>query len=346
MTTQRITTGWRGFSLAKESAYGTAAAVDTAFNFEGPPTDIEIHSAQTDEKEVTGFVEPATHDVLNWTLAGTHRQRALPHNLAFFFALVLGKVTSVQPDNINDPTVYRHYIERDLSTALMKSVTLVEFDGIAKKQYPGIFGKSVTLSGGRDDFLQMEGAFGGMGKEASSAISKPAVAAESYLRYGDVGFTRGGSVTGSVAADDLAVTGGTAFQADLKSFEYSLDADPTSIYEMGDNSGYVSRVERGDRWTHRLAAVFEMQDDTHKTGLVNGTEYVLHLPVTGSVIPGGSGAFNFGCELLFPKAVYREAKKDRDGDVVTVGADFQVLEDATYGSVIVTVTNEQSGYLI
>ncbi|PIQ96542.1 MAG: hypothetical protein COV67_09020 [Nitrospinae bacterium CG11_big_fil_rev_8_21_14_0_20_56_8] len=346
MTTKRITTGWRGFSTAKEAAYGSPATVDTLFNFEGPPTDIAPNQTATDENEITGYVDAAKHEVLNWKLDGAHRQRALPHNAAFFAALVLGQVTTDQPDNVNDPLAYRHWIERDLTSPAMKSVTLIEFDGVAQKRYPGIFGKSFKLTGQRNDFLKLEAEFGGMGKEEASAIARPAQVAESYLRYGDIDFSRGGSLSGSVAGGNLALGGSPAsFKGALKSFEYAVNANPQTLYEMGDGSGFVTRVERGDRWTHALKAVFEMADDTHKTGLTAGTEYVLHIPVTGGVISGGSGNLNYAVELIFPKVVYREAAKDRDGHVVTVNADFQVLEDPTYGSVIVKVLNKQSEYL-
>lgn len=185
-----------------------------------------------------------------------------------------------------------------------------------------------------------------MGKEETNSDSKPGVVGESYLRYGDVNFTRGGSLSGSVAGGDLKVgKSAKSFKADLQSFEWSIDNQTKLFYEMGDSSGYVTRVERGDRFQQNLSAVFEMQDDSHKTGLINGSEYVLNIPVTGAVIAGGSRSFNYSLELIFPKVVYKEAKKDRDGEVVTVNAEFQVLEDTTYGSVIAKVINEQSGYL-
>ena len=346
MTTKRISTGWRGFSLAKESPYGTAAGLSTAFNFEGPITDVQPNEVQTDENETTGLNESSIQEILNWKLDGSHQQRAMPHNLAFFLTLVMGKVTTDQPDNTNDPTVYRHFIERDLANIALPSVTMVEYDGIANKRYSGLFGKSLKVSGARGDFVKLEAQFGGMGKEEANADSKPTVVGESYLRYGDVNFTRGGSLSGTVAGGDLAVGGApTSFKADLQSFEWTLDNQAKTFYEMGDASGYVTRAERGDRFQQNLSAVLEMQDDSHKTGLVNGTQYVMNIPVTGAVIAGGTGSFNYSCELIFPKVVYKEAKKDRDGEVVTVNAEFQVLEDATYGSVIVKVINEQTGYL-
>lgn len=345
MTTKRITTGWRGFSVAKEAGYGTPAGITTAFNFEGPITDVQPNEVRTDESETTGLNEPSLQEILNWKLDGTHQQRAMPHNLAFFLALVMGKVTTDQPDVGNDPTVYRHFMERDLTNITLPSVTLVEYDGIANKRFSGLFGKSVKISGARGDFIKLEAQVGGMGKEEPNADSKPPVVGESYLRYGDVNFNRGGSLSGSVAGGDLAVGGSPiSFKADLLSFDWTMDNEAKTFYEMGDSSGYVTRAERGDRFQQNLTAILEMQDDSHKTGLVNGTEYVLHIPVTGAVIAGGS--FNYSCDIIFPKVVYKEAKKDRDGEVVMVNAEFQVLEDPTYGSVIVKVINEQTGYLL
>lgn len=347
MTTKRISTGWRGFSIARETSYGSPAGISTAFNFEGPITDVQPNEVQTNENETTGLNEPSIQEILNWKLDGTHQQRAMPHNLAFFLSMIMGKITTDQPDNINDPTVYRHFIERDLDNIDLPSVTLLEYDGIGNKRFAGVFGKSLKISGIRGDFVKLEAQFGGMGKEESNADSKPTVVGESYLRYGDVNFTRGGSLSGSVAGADLVVGGSpTSFTGDLQSFEWIVDNQAKTFYEMGDGSGYVTRVERGNRFQQSLSAILEMKDDTHKTGLVNGMEYVLHIPITGAVISGGSGSFNYSCQIIFPKVVYKEAKKDRDGEVVTVNAVFQVLEDTTYGSVIVKVINEQSGYLI
>lgn len=114
MTTKRITGGFRGFSTAKESAYGAAATVDTAFNFEGDPVDIEINNDQDNGEEITGLNEPDAHEILNYKLDGTHQQRVTPHNIAQFLGMVLGKVTDDQPDAGGNSSVYRHWFEREL----------------------------------------------------------------------------------------------------------------------------------------------------------------------------------------------------------------------------------------
>lgn len=346
MATNRISSGWRAFSLSKESSYRTPATPGISFNFEGGPSDIAPNAVHTDDMEISGFTEPTRQDIINWTMAGSHKQRAMPQNIAYFASLILGKCTSDQPDVGGDPTVYRHWIERNISTTLMPSVTMVEYDGIAARRYVGIYAKTLKIHGERGAFVTMEASFSGAGKEESSGLSRPALVAESYLRYGDANFTLGGSLSGTVAAGSLAVSGGTSFKVHLKSFEYSVDSSANPIYEIGDNSGYVTRVERGDRWKHTLSATLEMQDDTHKTSLLNGTTYVLNIPIVGSVIAGGSGTLNYTADLIFPKVVYREAKKGIDGRVVKVDARFEVLEDNAYGSVIVRAVNKVSGYLV
>lgn len=346
MATNRISTGWRAFSLSKETAYRTPATLNTTFNYEGGPSDIEPGFVKTDEQEVTGYTEPTRQDIVNWSMQGSHKQRAMPQNIAFFASLVLGKSANDQPNAVGDPTVYRHWIERNLASTLLPSVTMVEYDGIAAKRYVGVYGKSFKLQGERNAFVNMEAAFGGAGKEESSAISRPALVQESYLRYGDANFNLGGTLSGTVAAGTLAVSGGTSFKTDLKSFAYSVENSANPIYEIGDNTGYVTRVERGDRWKHTLDAVLEMQDDTHKNSLMNGTVYALDIPLVGSTIAGGSGTLNYSVHLIFPKVVYKEAKKGVDGRVVKVDAKFQVLEDPTYGSVIIECINKVAGYLL
>lgn len=348
MATKRITGGFRGFSTAKEVTFGVPAVVDTAFNFEGDPTDIEINESQDDGEEVTGLNEPSAFDILNYKLEGSHQQRANPHNIAQFAGMCLGKVTTDQPDSGNNPEVYQHWFERDLDNSQLSSFTLVENDGVATKQFAGIFGKTLKLLGERGDFLKMECGFGGMGKEETSAVVKPTILPDIYLRYGDVNFSRGGSITGSVAGQDLVVGGGpTVLNSVLRSFEWNLDNQAETIYAMGDSSGLVTLPERGDKFLNTLSAEFEMQDDQHKAALIAGTEYVLNISIVGAPITGSGadGLLNYTVDLIFPKVVYKAAKKGRDGEKMIVPTEFMVLEDVTYGSVIVKVINKQAAYL-
>lgn len=348
MPTNRVTAGFRNFSTAKETTYNGGADEDTAFNFEGAITDIEVNNRADNGDEVTSLNEASEDTIINYKLEGSHTQRANPHNISQFIGMVLGQVTDDQPDVVGNAAVYRHWFERDLTNVALDSFAMVEHDGIAAKVFTGIFGKSLKISGERDGFVALDFGFGGSGQEASSSDVKATVTSESYLTYGDIDFTRGGTISGTVALGTLAVgSSPTSFSSDLKSFEYNIDNDAQPIYEMSDATGYVTRIERGDKFIQSLTTTFEMQDDSHKTGLTAGTEYVLNIPMIGSSITGTNtdGTQYYTVDLIFPKAVYMEAKKTRDGETVLVEASWKILEDSTYGSVIVKTINKQAAYL-
>ncbi|MCH8157793.1 MAG: hypothetical protein IID18_08620 [Nitrospinae bacterium] len=344
MSTKRINAGWRAFSLAKETAYGTAqSTIDQLLHFEGAPADVTINNQETNENEITGLTDISSREIITYGLGFQHAQRMLPHNAALFLALAMGKVTSDQPDNANAPNTYRHYIERDLAAPELKSVTMIENDGSEQKIYPGIFCKGITLSGERDAFCKIEADLGGSGEESTDATGQPSQVTESYLRFGDVTVNRGGSFSGTVAAGTLAHGGSpTDLSAKVRSFSYKLENQANPVYEMGDQSKYVSRVERGRRWTHELNLQFELEDGIHHTGLTQGTEYAMSIPIVGSLI---EDTFNYRCTLYFPKVAYREAGKSEDDGMLLVDAVFEVMEDATYGSVIVELHNKVTAYL-
>lgn len=344
MSTKRVNAGWRAFSLAKETSYGTAqSTIDQLLHFEGAPADVTINNQETNENEITGLTDVSSREIITYGLEFQHAQRMLPHNSALFLAMCMGKVTTDQPDNVNAPNTYRHYLERDLTLPELKSVTMIENDGSEQKQYPGIYCKGITLSGERDSFCKIEADLGGSGQESTDVTGKPNQVGESYMRFGDVTVNRGGSFSGSVAGGDLAHGGSpTDLSAKVRSFSYKVENNANPVYEMGDQSKYVSRVERGRRWSHELNVQFELEDGSHHTGLTQGMEYAFSLPIVGSLI---EDTYNYRCTLYFPKVVYREAKKSEDDGTLLVDAVFEVLEDATYGSVIAEVHNKVTSYL-
>lgn len=347
MTTYRKTTGYRNFSTAKETTYNGGATEDTAFNFEGELTDVEINNRLDDSNETTTLNEASSDTILSLKLENTHQQRATPHNISQFIGMVMGSVTADQPDVVGNSAVYRHWFERQTAVAL-NSFAMVEHDGVAEKVFTGIFGKSLKISAERDDFVNIEFTFGGSGQEASASDGKATVVSEGYLKAGDVDITRGGTITGTVALATLAVgSSPTSYTSELVSFEYNIDNDAQTIYEMSNATTYVSRVERGDKFIQTLSTVFEMQGDEHKTPLIAGTEYVLNIPIVGSSITGTNtdGTQYYTVDLIFPKVVYMEGKKTTDGERVLVEATWKILEDATYGSVIVKTINKQTAYL-
>ena len=207
MATQRIVQGWRAFSATEESTFGTPETISATIgrlNFEGSPTDVRPRELIDNSEEITGSNEMTSLNVLTRGVETTHVQRAIPHNISLFFAMCLGKVTTDQDTNGAAAGMYRHYIERLLTTLVAKAVTMWEYDGLAQKVYHAVCCKSVQISGERSWFCKLEAELLGRGSETVTSESKPAQADENYLRYGDVSIYRGGALTGTVAAGSLA----------------------------------------------------------------------------------------------------------------------------------------------
>ncbi len=346
MTTKRIADGWRALSRTIETPYGTAESVSASYPFEGEPSQVKPVDTVSNENENKGLRDADSFDILTKMLEGNHTQRATPDLCALALASVLQKVTTDQPDNVNDPNSYRHYVERDLTAAGVElsasALTMIENDGVQQKVYAGIVGKSFQISTSRNGFAEIVWEFLGKGTEANDANAKPAVNGESYLMAGDLTINRGSALTGTVAGGNLALTGGSDLSAKVREFSYKVDNGARPVFEIGDQTKTVSRFEQGPRFTHELKIKFEMEDTTHHDALLAETEYALHLPILGGLIETN---FNYQCTLWFPKVQYIEAVKTVEDGILVVDATFMVQEHATLGSVIAEVQNQITSYL-
>jgi hypothetical protein len=440
MATQRIVQGWRAFSVTEEGTPGTPEAISATIgrlNFEGEPTEAKPLESFNNADEITGSNEMTSLEVLTQTVELTHSQRAIPHNLSLFFAMCMGKVTTDQDTNGAAAGMYRHYIERDLTTIVLKPVTMWEFDGLAQKVFHQVACKSVSLTGERSGFCRVDAELIGRGSETTTSESKPAQASENYLRYGDVTMYRGGGFTGTVACgslayasasisadtfggsglDDITVGGtysgeesetiyfeidatgapdtfkwkrgngawttgvnvdssavtindgitvlwaattghtlgdqwtavlvGTKTDLSAKtiSFNYKIDNGMTPIYELGNQTRFASRFERAGRFEHSLSVRFELEDQEHHDKLLNTLgqpdPMAMSIPIVGDAV----STLFYQCKLWFPRVRYMSSTKTTDGHKLVVDAEFQVEEDATYGSIIVETANKVSAYL-
>jgi hypothetical protein len=440
MTTKRIVSGWRAFSVTEESAFGTPEAISATvgrLNFEGDPSEVMAKDQFDNADEITGSNEMTSLEILTRTVEVTHSQRAIPHNLSLFFALCMGKVTTDQATNGAASGMYRHYIERDLTTIVSKAVTMWEFDGLAQKVFHAMACKSAQITGERSGFCRVDAELIGRGSETVTSESKPAQVAEKYLRYGDVTMYRGGGLTGSVGAGsvayatasvgavafggsrlDDATSGGTytgeesetvtveidatgtpdtfkwkrgngayttgvsitagaitladgititfaattghtladawtfavvGTKTDLSaktvSFSYKIDNGLEPVYELGDQTFFATRFERAGRFTHALSVQFELEDQEHHdkllTVLGQPDPMVLSIPIVGEAV----STLFYQAKFWFPRVRYLKSTKGRDGDKLILNAEFQVEEDATYGSVIIETANKVAGYL-
>lgn len=331
---QSIIGAWRGFSLLKQANISTEKPVNTLLYFEGEPMEPEPEKFVVNDNEVTGELLPTTARLLTKKFSDKHKSKAFPHLVGLFASMAMGKDTSTM---VAETTAYRHKIEIDKTVVELPTRTMVENDGLAQKRFAGVACTGFTLSGQRGEFVEFEANLIGSGAEADDITSKPARVNESYLTYGDANLTRGGTF------DGMAVTGGTNLSAPLKSFKVGFKNSGKGVYLFGDASGNVGSVRRGSRYEVDLEAELELEDASHRTALLAGTEYVMAIPIIGGT---ANGSAKYTIEVIAPRVVYKEAKKGVDDGTLKLAAKFAVLADPTYGGLIINVINlQQASYL-
>lgn len=325
-----ITGGWRAFSALVQANISTAKPASTTFNFEGEPMEPEPDTQFVNDNEVTGELMPTLHRLLNMKFAGKHKSKAFPHLVGLFASMAMGKDT---PAMVGATMAYKHKIEIEKTVTELPYRSLVENDGLAQFLYTGVACVGFSLSGQRGGFVEFEADLVGSGSETADATAKPARVAESYLAYGDIKLTRGGTYDGA------SVTGGTDLSAQLKDFKVAFKNNGKAVYLCGDSSGYAGQIRRGEKYEVELEANIELEDQTHRAALLAGTELVMAIPIVGGT---ANGVAKYTVELVFPRVVYREAKKGVDEGWLKAGSKFQVLVDPTYGAFILNVINLQA----
>jgi hypothetical protein len=320
--------------MVKQADIATAAPVNTLLYFSGEPIEPEPDNLYVGTDECNGELLPTTHRLVSRKLSGKHKSKAFPHLVALFASMAMGKDTAAV---VGATTAYKHKLEIDKTLNEQPYRSLIENDGTFQKLYAGIACVGFTISGKRGDFVEFEADLVGSGAEAVDATAKPARIAESYLCYGDVKFTKGG------AFDGTQITGGTDLSGALKEFSIGFKNNGKGVHLMGDPSGKYGRIQRGQRYEVDFKAKFEMEDEAHRTDLLAETELVAAVPIVGGV---ANGVAKYSVEIIFPKVVYKAAKKGVDDGDLVIAAEFQVLADPTYGPMILNVTNlQQASYL-
>jgi hypothetical protein len=322
--------GWRGFSLTKQIDIATAKPVNTLLYFSGDPIEPEADQFYVNSDEVTGELLPTVHRLLSRKLVGKHKSKAYPHLVGLFASMAMGKDT---PTAVGATTAYKHAIAIDKTIVELPYRTMIENDGANQYLYPGIACSGFQLSGSRGNFVEFEADLMGSGVESADATAKPARVAESYLAYGDIKFSKGG------AFDGTAITGGTDLSASLLDFTVGFKNNAIGAHLCGDQSGKIGRVQRGNKYAVELKAAFELEDTSHRTDFLAETEFVAYIPIVGGT---ANGVAKYTVEVIFPRVVYKAAKKGLDNGTLKVGGEFEVLSDPVYGPMILNVINMQA----
>ena len=162
----------------------------------------------------------------------------------------------------------------------------------------------------------------------------PARINETPLRVSEMTLKVGGAWTGS------AFSGGRELQAELKSLEWNLNNNLAVEFVPGAGGAYASRAIRGGR-VQKISLNREFREFILQQHLVSNDTLGLYVLAEGAIF---DSPHKYGVEIVFPKVGVLGSPISVDGKRLAEAGDLQVLEDDTYGSVIVNVKNLQATY--
>lgn len=157
---------------------------------------------------------------------------------------------------------------------------------------------------------------------------------EPPLRVTDVVLKLGGLWNGTT------LLGGHTLSDEIESVEHTLNNDILTEFRMGGTGSYANYAIRQGR-TQTLKLNREARDYILQQRIVDNEYFTVYLKCTGAEFETGK---NYYARLIFPRCNVLKAPLSVNGKFLAEAGDLVVLEDDTYGSVIVNVGNKVAAY--
>lgn len=135
--------------------------------------------------------------------------------------------------------------------------------------------------------------------------------------------------------DGTAFVGGKALTSVLSKFNYTLNNNIDIKFTFGSGGQYAGKALRSAR-TQTVTIARELRDWLVQHYLLETEYFGLHVIAEGAEFDTGQ---KYTEELIFPRLAAMSAPVSTDSGRISEEATIQVLEDATYGSVIARVKN-------
>lgn len=168
----------------------------------------------------------------------------------------------------------------------------------------------------------------------SGWMTFPARVTETPLRVAQATVKFGGAWDGS------AFQGGRQLKGEIDSVVWDFKNNMDVKFVPGAGDAYAARIYRNGR-SQTLKFNREFREYILQQHIDDNDTCGIYILVSGGAI---DGSHNYQAELIFPKCGVIKAPVSVKGQVLAEAGDLQVLEDDTYGSVILKVKNLQSAY--
>ena len=170
-------------------------------------------------------------------------------------------------------------------------------------------------------------------KTEAAKFTFPAKVAESPLRVSEMTLNLGGTWDGS------AFTGGKSIGRDINSLQYSLSNSSAISFVPGGGGAFASDHEKNRMQT--IKADRKLRDWILQQHIKDNDTFGCQIVCMGAEFAPGE---NYQVKFTFPMLGVVAAPITVNGQKLAEAGDLKVLEDATYGSVIVEITNQWSSY--
>jgi hypothetical protein len=170
--------------------------------------------------------------------------------------------------------------------------------------------------------------------DESGWMTFPARISETPLRVSEVSAIFGGKWTGS------AFSGGRTIAAEVKSVEGTFNNNGECQFTLGAGGDYASRYVRNGR-TQKVKLDREFREFIMQQHIEDNDTFGLYIKAEGSLY---DETYKYQVEIIYPKCAVMTSPISVDNKRLGESVDVQVLEDATYGSIIVKVQNLQATY--
>lgn len=162
----------------------------------------------------------------------------------------------------------------------------------------------------------------------------PARITETPLMVSNMNLIVGGGWNGS------AFVGGRTLSAEMKQLVWTFNNNLKVEYVPGAGGLYAARGMRDGR-AQTIKLDREFREFITQQHMADNDSMGLYILAKGDMY---DGTYYYQVEIIFPKVGIVTAPISVDGKRLAEAGDILVMEDSTYGSVIVNVQNKQTGY--
>jgi len=170
--------------------------------------------------------------------------------------------------------------------------------------------------------------------DEAAAFTFPAKIQETPLRVSELTVVMGGTWNGTTFA------GGRTLSSEINSIECKFSNKLAIEFFPGAGGAYASGCYREGR-EQSVTIDRKMREMILQQHVTANTQFGLRLLAEGALYDGSN---KYQVEIIYPKLQLLSADPKIDGMTVGETGNVQVLEDATYGSVIIKIKNLQPGY--